>query len=97
MTESSADIRAQKTGRGALGGSSRKAIAQMGNLSGDREAGSEVSWGGIPGFVIKGVRLGAMNNGVRFLWESQLPRDTLSWVPLWQNDVNTVHRYKILK
>lgn len=47
MTESSADIRAQKTGKGPLGGSRRKAIGQMGNLSGGREAGSEGSRGGI--------------------------------------------------
>lgn len=49
----------------------------MGNLSGDREAGSEVSWGGerlkagISGFVTEGVRLKAVNDSVRLLWERQ--------------------------
>lgn len=44
MMESSAESRAKMEGEGALGFSSREAIAQMGDLCG--EAGSEVSWGG---------------------------------------------------
>lgn len=65
MTESSADIRAQKKGKGPLGGSSRKAIAQMGNLSGGR--------GRIRRESGRYLRLGAMHDGVGLPWKRQLP------------------------
>ena len=102
MMGSSAYSRAKKKRKEALGVSGSEAIhsAQMDNLSGVWEAGSEMSHGGerlkgrVSGSAL-GVRLGAMSG--RLLWELQSAWDTLSRLPLWQNDADKVLRYKILK